>query len=71
MKHSERREWIVLILLALTVSLWGLGEYGLVDSGGLFPDEGHCAGIAREMAESGDFVTPRLNHVLVAEWPLM
>lgn len=60
-----------LIALIGIVNLWGLGGYGFVDSGGLFPDEGRCAEIAREMLESGDFITPRLNALPVEEWPLM
>ncbi|GMV83638.1 MAG: hypothetical protein AMXMBFR7_48220 [Planctomycetota bacterium] len=38
------------------VLAFGLGRYGLYE-----PHEGHFAGIAREMALTGDYVTPHLN----------
>jgi 4-amino-4-deoxy-L-arabinose transferase-like glycosyltransferase len=44
----------------------GLGSYGLID-----PDEGRYAEIAREMLETGDFVTPRLNYVKYFEKPVL
>ena len=58
--------WVVLALLAAAVYLWGLGRYGLID-----PDEGRYAEIPREMIESGDFVTPRLNYVKYFEKPAL
>jgi 4-amino-4-deoxy-L-arabinose transferase-like glycosyltransferase len=45
---------------------WGLGGYGLID-----PDEGRYAEISREMLETGDFVTPRLNYVKYFEKPVL
>jgi 4-amino-4-deoxy-L-arabinose transferase-like glycosyltransferase len=45
---------------------WGLGGYGLID-----PDEGRYAEIPREMLETGDFVTPRLNYVKYFEKPVL
>lgn len=58
--------WVVLALLAATVYFWGLGRYGLID-----PDEGRYAEIPREMIETGDFVTPRLNYVKYFEKPAL
>lgn len=58
--------WVVLALLAAVVYFWGLGRYGLID-----PDEGRYAEIPREMIETGDFVTPRLNYVKYFEKPAL
>ncbi|MDR1622472.1 MAG: glycosyltransferase family 39 protein [Synergistaceae bacterium] len=50
----------------MCVFFFGLGSYGLID-----PDEGRYAEIAREMLETGDFVTPRLNYVEYFEKPVL
>jgi 4-amino-4-deoxy-L-arabinose transferase-like glycosyltransferase len=48
--------WVVLILLTLYVCYFShLGAFGFIG-----PDEPRYAWIARDMAESGDWVTPRL-----------
>ena len=48
--------WAVLILLTLYVCYFShLGAFGLIG-----PDEPRYAWIARDMAESGDWVTPQL-----------
>jgi 4-amino-4-deoxy-L-arabinose transferase-like glycosyltransferase len=55
-KSAARIGWAVLILLTLYVSYFShLGAIGL-----LGPDEPRYAWIARDMAETGDWVTPRL-----------
>ena len=55
---------ILLALVALFISLDGLGDRKLAN-----PDEGRYSEIAREMATSGDFVTPRLNGLKYFEKP--
>ncbi len=59
------RRWL-LVLGALMVALW----FGTLDYRKLIkPDEGRYAEIAREMAVSGDWVTPRLNDLKYFEKP--
>jgi 4-amino-4-deoxy-L-arabinose transferase-like glycosyltransferase len=58
-------------LLVLTM-LCGLFFFAPMDLRGLWePDEARHAEIAREMAESGDWVTTRLNYVKYFEKPIM
>ena len=47
---------ISILLLALIVTLWGIGSYGLYE-----PHEGHFAMVGREMVWRDDWVTPHLN----------
>ncbi len=56
--------WCGLLAAAGAMYFSGLGSYPLLD-----PDEGRYAEIPREMLESGDFVTPRLNYVKYFEKP--
>ncbi len=52
------------LLAAVVLYFTGLSGYPLLD-----PDEGRYAEIPREMLESGDFMTPRLNYVKYFEKP--
>jgi len=55
---------VLILCLAAVIYVIGLNGYPLLD-----PDEGRYAEIPREMLESGDFITPRLNYVKYFEKP--
>ena len=57
---------VMILIMGLAAGIYfiGLNGYPLLD-----PDEGRYAEIPREMLESGDFVTPRLNYVKYFEKP--
>lgn len=63
---AQNQRWVALLgLLVLAVLYLGeIGGYPLQD-----PDEGRYAEIPREMIESGDWVTPKLNYVVYFEKP--
>ncbi len=67
---SSQTPWKVLVLLFALLSLalyfGGLGNHGLLE-----PDEGRYSEIPREMLETGDFITPRLNYVKYFEKPVL
>lgn len=61
------RKWIAaLFLLLALLYLAPLAGHNLLE-----PDEGRYAEIPREMAESGDYITPRLNYVKYFEKPVL
>ena len=59
------RRWLLILLAALTVAWFGSLDHRRL----IKPDEGRYAEIAREMAASGDWVTPRLNGIKYFEKP--
>lgn len=63
---NRRRFWLLLTLLMAAVWFGNLEYRKLVR-----PDEGRYAEIAREMATSGDWVTPRLNDIKYFEKPAL
>jgi 4-amino-4-deoxy-L-arabinose transferase-like glycosyltransferase len=62
--HSNKIMTLMVLVAATIVFFAGLGAYPLLD-----PDEGRYAEIPREMIESGDYITPRLNYVKYYEKP--
>ena len=57
---------LIFFILASSLYFWGLGSHGLLD-----PDEGRYSEIPREMRESGDYITPRLNYIKYFEKPVL
>ena len=57
---------LLLVLLSVTLYFWGLGSHGLLE-----PDEGRYSEIPREMRETGDFITPKLNYIKYFEKPVL
>ena len=68
--HSTQHSWwIDSLFLALFL---GSLYFILLGTRPLFvPDEGRYAEIAREMANSGDYVTPYLDHIKYFEKPIL
>ena len=64
---ARRHWWFEVLVLTLLLAAWFGYELGLRALWS--PDEGRYAEIAREMAATGDYVTPRLNGVAYFEKP--
>ncbi|MDO9508961.1 MAG: phospholipid carrier-dependent glycosyltransferase [Thermovirgaceae bacterium] len=66
MFSSHKKNILFLLVLTTILYLVALGNHGLLD-----PDEGRYSEIPREMIESGDYLTPRLNYVAYFEKPVL
>ena len=69
MTNNRSGSWILaLAAIAAIIALYlvPLGNYPLMD-----PDEGRYSEIPREMIETGDYVTPKLNYIKYFEKPAM
>lgn len=66
----ERRTWLTdllyLSLILIVFYLFWLGSYPL-----FIPDEGRYSEVAREMIESHDYITPRVNGVVFLDKPVL
>ena len=68
-KTNDKKYFLLLLLLllsALVIHMYGIGGHPLLD-----PDEGRYSEIPREMIESGDYITPKLNYVKYFEKPVL
>ena len=63
---SKKLFCIFAVVLVVYVYFAGLNDYGFLD-----PDEGRYSEIPREMIETGDYITPRLNYVKYFEKPIL
>src|SRR4051812_39378764 len=64
--RGARRQALILLALALLTFSLGLGRQAITDS-----DEGFYAEAAREMVESGDWLTPHFNYADRWEKPIL
>ncbi len=61
LKPTLRPYFDHIIILVLAAVCYGLFFYGLGNIGLIGPDEPRYAAVARQMLETGDYITPRLN----------
>ncbi|MFQ5851930.1 MAG: ArnT family glycosyltransferase [Candidatus Binatia bacterium] len=62
--RSKKRDLWIILAVSVPFIFWGMGSISFLD-----PDEGMWGSIAREMAEGGDWITPRFNGVRYLEKP--
>jgi len=65
-KIYDKRYFLLFLLLGLIIHVYGIGGHPLIE-----PDEGRYSEIPREMIESGDYNTPKLNYVKYFEKPAL
>lgn len=66
MFSSHKKNILLLLILTTILYIVALGSHGLLE-----PDEGRYSEIPREMIETGDYLTPRLNYVAYFEKPVL
>src|SRR5581483_406286 len=65
-RDSAFRDSLLLLVACAFLFFLGLGSYGLID-----PGDGYFSEAAREMIETGDYVTPRLNYQIYFSKPIL
>lgn len=64
--HRSAAPWLLLLAAAALALGWDLGGHRFLD-----PDEGRNAEVAREMAESGDYLVPHLDGLPYLDKPVV
>lgn len=63
---TPRLSMIILAAVCFALFFFGMSSYGVTD-----PGEGYYVEAAREMVESGDFITPHLNYQIYFSKPIL
>lgn len=66
MQLTPKRSMIILAVACLGLFFLGMSSFGVTD-----PGEGYYVEAAREMVESGDFITPHLNYQIYFSKPIL
>lgn len=66
MQLTPMRSMIILAVACLGLFFLGMSSFGVTD-----PGEGYYVEAAREMVESGDFITPHLNYQIYFSKPIL
>ncbi len=66
MTLTTKRSMIILTAACLGLFFLGMSSFGVTD-----PGEGYYVEAAREMVESGDFITPHLNYQIYFSKPIL
>lgn len=66
MQLTPKRSMVILAVVCLGLFFLGMSSFGVTD-----PGEGYYVEAAREMVESGDFITPHLNYQIYFSKPIL
>ncbi len=66
MQLTPKRSMVILAVACLGLFFLGMSSFGVTD-----PGEGYYVEAAREMVESGDFITPHLNYQIYFSKPIL